>query len=126
MAKTKSKSSKKPSPAQLAARKKFAQMAKDRAAKASGSSKGKSNIGKSKRPAPIKENAKKPGSMRTFKLKKARPLKTRASRRYAPGPPSKADDVSHVTVRTPNMVLAPIDESKFEIDVNGSFTKLGF
>jgi len=124
---------KKASPAQLAARKKFAAMAKERAkaaksggSKRSKSSRKKSNIGNSKRPAPIKENAKKPGSMRSFKLKKARPLKTRASRRYAPGPPSKADDVSHVTVRTPNMVLAPIDESKFEIDVNGSFSKLGF
>lgn len=124
---------KKASPAQLKARAKFAAMAKERAkaAKSGGSkrskaTKRKSNIGNSKRPAPIKENAKKPASMRSFTLKKARPLKTRASRRYAPGPPSKADDVSHVTVRTPNMVLAPIDESKFEIDVNGSFTKLGF
>jgi len=126
MAKAKSKSSKKPSPAQLAARKKFAQMAKDRAAKASGSSKRKSNIGNSRRPAAIKENAKKPGSMRTFKLKKARPLKTRASRRYLSGPPSNQDDVGKVAVRTPNLMLAPIDESKFEIDVNGSFSKLGF
>ena len=116
---------KKASPAQLAARKRFAAMAKERAK----ASKGKSNIGKSrktKRPAPIKDNPKKPGSMRSFKLKKARPLKTRATRSYAPGPPSNQDDVGKVTVRTPNMVLAPIDESKFEIDVNGSFSKLGF
>ena len=124
---------KKASPAQLAARKKFAAMAKERAkaaksggSKSSAASKKKSNIGKSKRPAAIKENPKKPMSMRTFKLKKARPLKTRASRRYVSGPPSNQDDVSKVTVRTPNLVLAPIDESKFEIDLNGSFSKLGF
>lgn len=126
MAKSKSSGSKKPSAAQLAARKKFAQMAKDRAKAASGSKGRKSNIGKSKRPAAIKENAKKPGSMRSFKLKKARPLKTRATRRYVSGPPSNQDDVGKVTVRTPNLMLHPIDESKFEIDVNGGYTKTGF
>lgn len=124
---------KKASPAQLAARKKFAAMAKERAkaAKAGGSkssaaSKKKSNIGKSKRPSAIKDNPKKPGSMRSFKLKKARPLKTRATRRYVAGPPSNQDDVGKVAVRTPNLTLAPIDESKFEVDVSGGYTKTGF
>lgn len=124
---------KKASPAQLAARKKFAAMAKERAkqAKAGGgkrsaASRRKSNIGNSKRPAPIKDNPKKPGSMRSFKLKRAKPLKTRASRNYVSGPPSNQDDVNKVTLRTPNLILAPMDEGKFEIDVNGSFSKLGF
>ena len=113
------KSSKKASPAQLKARANFAKMAKERA-------KGKGNIGKAKRPAAIKEEAKRPSSLRSFKLKKARPLKTRATRQYISGPPSMQDDVSKVSVRGPRLSLPAIDESKFEIDLNGSFSRLGF
>lgn len=111
--------SKKPSPAQLKARANFAKMAKERA-------KGKRNIGKSKRPAAIKEPPMRKSSLRSFKLNKARPMKTRATRQYISGPPSMQDDVGKVSVRGPRLTLAPLDESKFEIDVNGSFSKMGF
>lgn len=120
--KAKGKSTKKPSAKQLAARAKFAAAARARAGNSPKSSAKRAK----KRPAAIKENAKKPMSMRTFKLKKARPLKTRASRSYVSGPPSNSDDVSKVTLRTPNLMLAPIDESKFEVDVSGGYTKTGF
>lgn len=126
MAKKSKASGKKPSPAQLAARKNFAKMAKERAAKAKKSGSGKSNIGKSKRPAAIKEPARRASSLRSFKLKKARPLKARSSRQYVSGPPSMQDDVSKVSMRGPRLQLEALDESKFEIDLNGSFSKMGF
>jgi len=127
--KSKSKSSgKKPSPAQLAARKKFAAMAKERAAEAKKSGSGKSNIGKSKskRPAAIAAPEQRKSSLRSFKMKKAKPLATRKSRSYASGPASNMDDVHKVTLRTPTLELAPVADSRFEIDINGAFTKLGF
>lgn len=111
--------SKKPSPAQLKARANFAKMAKERA-------KGKGNIGKGKRPEAIKEPARRASSLRSFKLKKARPLKTRATRQYVSGPPSMQDDINKVSMRGPRLQLEAMDESKFEIDVNGSFSKMGF
>lgn len=133
MATKSKKSGKKPSPAQLAARKNFAKMAKERAANAKKSGGGKGNIRKSskaKRPklGPDFEMARKPfqSSLRSFKLKKAKPLKTRATRQYLSGPPSMQDDVNKVSVRGPRLSLPPIDESKFEIDLNGSFSKMGF
>lgn len=118
--------SKKPSPAQLKARANFAKMAKERA-------KGKGNIRKSSKSKRAKlgadfEMPRKPfqSSLRSFKLKKARPLKARASRQYVSGPPSMQDDIGKVSVRAPRLTLAPLDESKFEIDLNGSFSKMGF
>jgi len=126
MATKSKKSGKKPSPAQLAARKNFAKMAKERAGK-------KSNIGKSSKSKRAKlgpdfEMPRKPfqSSLRSFKLKKARPLKARASRQYVSGPPSMQDDINKVSVRGPRLSLPAIDESKFEIDLNGSFSRLGF
>lgn len=120
--KAKGKSAKKPSAKQLAARAKFAAAARARAGNSPKSSAKRAK----KRPSAIKDNPKKPMSMKTFKLKKARKMKTRATRKYFSGPPSNSDDVSKVTLRTPNLMLAPIDESKFEIDVSGGYTKTGF
>lgn len=127
--KAKSKASgKKPSPAQAAARKKFAAMAKERAKAAKSASAGKANIGnpKSKRPAAIKAPTMRQSSLRTFKLKKAKPLATRKSRSYASGPASNQDDIHKVTLRTPTLDLQPVADSRFELDINGAFSKLGF
>ena len=133
MATKSEKSGKKPSPAQLAARKNFAKMAKERAAAARKGGGKKSNIGKSSKGKRAKlgadfEQPRKPfqSSLRSFKLKKARPLKARASRQYVSGPPSMQDDVSKVSMRGPRLQLEALDESKFEIDLNGSFSKMGF
>jgi len=111
MAKRKTSSGKKgakPSAKQLAARKKFAALAKARSAKSAKS-----------RPKPIKA-PESTATVKTWKLKRKAPLKPRASgRRRAPGPDSRADDVSKVTGRTPTLQLEPLKDTTFELDMGG-------
>jgi len=98
----------KPSAKQLAARKRFVAMAKTRAKK--------STI---KRPKAIKVEKSATGVTMLPYARKAS-LKPSASGRKQPsGPDSRQDDVSKVAVRVPSLVLEPMKDTAYELDLGG-------